>query len=119
MSRQTVERPYQRRRCPWLEKPRPRKQLRARFFVGADGAVTEKAKPLTTLERRAIFVRDGYRCALCGIGVTWTRWESRTILSGTYVGHVDHIFPRARGGQNRPGNLRLTCQRCNESKGAH
>jgi 5-methylcytosine-specific restriction endonuclease McrA len=34
------------------------------------------------------------------------------------VAHIDHIVPRARGGQNEENNLRLLCERCNESRGA-
>jgi len=31
---------------------------------------------------------------------------------------VDHIRPRARGGTDRPSNLRLLCPRCNKKKGS-
>jgi 5-methylcytosine-specific restriction endonuclease McrA len=98
--------------------PRPHRQMRARFFVGRNGVAVEKARPLTTTQRRAIFKRDGYRCQYCGVGVTWTRWESRDMLCDTKPGHVDHVFARARGGQNDPENLALACERCNESKQA-
>lgn len=101
-----------------LERPRPAKQIRAQFFVTREGVAIVKAKALTPAQRRAIFERDKYRCVLCSKGVTWTRWESRSVLSDTSVGHVDHIIPRARGGQNVPDNLRLTCEYCNESRGA-
>ena len=39
-----------------------------------------------------------------------------TELSGR--GHVDHIFPLARGGSNWPHNLQLLCAPCNMSKGS-
>jgi 5-methylcytosine-specific restriction endonuclease McrA len=32
--------------------------------------------------------------------------------------HVDHIRPVSKGGAHRPSNLAVTCDRCNESKGA-
>jgi len=32
--------------------------------------------------------------------------------------HVDHIMPLSKGGQHRPSNLAVTCDTCNESKGA-
>ncbi len=95
-----------------------RRQLQARFFVAPSGAVVEKARPLTPRQRRAIFERDKYRCQYCGVRVTWLRWESRSILSDTRLGAVDHGFPRARGGQNDPSNLLLACEHCNASKGA-
>lgn len=92
-------------------------RLRARFFVSPSGVVVEKARALTTRERRAIFARDGAHCRYCGRRVSFTRpygWP----YQGDAPGHVDHVFPRARGGQNDPSNLALACQRCNESKGA-
>lgn len=32
--------------------------------------------------------------------------------------HIDHFIPLALGGSNDPGNLRLACPHCNQSKGA-
>jgi len=46
------------------------------------------------------------RCYLCG----------RLIPMGHR--HVDHIIPVSKGGQHRPSNLAVTCDTCNESKGA-
>src|SRR5262249_28712178 len=43
------------------------------------------------------------RCAYCHQAAT--RWE------------VEHIVPRSRGGSNRPSNLALACQPCNDAKG--
>jgi 5-methylcytosine-specific restriction endonuclease McrA len=94
-----------------------RPQLRARFFITPDGVAVEKAPPLKSDERRAIFHRDGWSCAYCGVRVTLYRYQSPW-LSDTKPGAVDHVFPRARGGQNDPSNLRLACERCNASKGA-
>ena len=40
----------------------------------------------------------------------------------TYCGELanalDHIYPRSRGGDNRPSNLTPACRNCNSSKGA-
>ncbi len=30
---------------------------------------------------------------------------------------IDHVFPRARGGRNEPGNVVVACGRCNRLKG--
>lgn len=95
-----------------------RQRLEARFFASHDGRVIERARPLTAAQRRAIFRRDGGRCYYCDARVTWTRIESRGVLTETRPGHVDHVIPRARGGQNDPSNLVLACERCNESKQA-
>jgi 5-methylcytosine-specific restriction endonuclease McrA len=52
-----------------------------------------------------LFKEQGGKCAYCGIE-----------LIEKY--HVDHIIPISRGGSNYPSNLAISCQFCNESKGA-
>ncbi len=96
-----------------------RPKLRADFFVDPRGVVLIKAPPIHSSVRRLIFERDGRACKWCGQGVSFFRsrmWPG----SARYipVGHIDHIVPRARGGQNDPENLRLLCEPCNESRGA-
>ncbi|MBI4615974.1 MAG: HNH endonuclease, partial [Planctomycetes bacterium] len=49
--------------------------------------------------RRAIYLRDGGRCSVCGCH------------AALYV-HVHHVDPRAEGGGNDPANLALVCTRC-------
>lgn len=95
-----------------------RAQLQARFFVAPSGVVLEKARPLTTTQRRAIHERDRGICQECGAPVSWLRVPFYD-RSGVQTGAVDHVLPRARGGQNDPANLRLTCEYCNASKGAY
>jgi 5-methylcytosine-specific restriction endonuclease McrA len=53
------------------------------------------------LSRRAIFARDGGRCAYC-------RGPAETI---------DHVLPRSRGGGHSWENVVAACARCNHSKG--
>ncbi|HLL66631.1 MAG TPA: HNH endonuclease [Micromonosporaceae bacterium] len=53
------------------------------------------------LSRRAIFARDGWRCAYC-------RGSAETI---------DHVLPRSRGGGHAWDNVVAACARCNHSKG--
>jgi 5-methylcytosine-specific restriction endonuclease McrA len=53
------------------------------------------------LSRRAIFARDGGRCAYC-------RGSAETI---------DHVFPRSRGGLHAWENVVAACAKCNHSKG--
>ncbi len=52
------------------------------------------------LTRRALFARDGGRCAYCG-GVATS---------------VDHVIPRSRGGQHTWENVVAACRRCNHVK---
>ena len=75
----------------------------------AAGAVRGPPHPLRTgpyrthvgLSRRAIFARDGGRCAYC-------RGSAETI---------DHVFPRSRGGLHAWDNVVAACAKCNHSKG--
>jgi 5-methylcytosine-specific restriction endonuclease McrA len=53
------------------------------------------------LSRRAIFARDGGRCAYC-------RGPAETI---------DHVVPRSRGGEHAWDNVVAACARCNHGKG--
>ena len=55
--------------------------------------------------RERIFARDGHRCVYCA-GVFPPEQLS-----------LDHVQPRARGGDNSPGNLVTACLACNTRKG--
>ena len=92
-------------------------QLRAKFFIDLQGTVITKAKILNFKSRKAIFERDGYICQNCNDPVVIFR-GSINIFRGPWLGHIDHIFPRSRGGQNMANNLLLLCGSCNCSKGA-
>lgn len=52
--------------------------------------------------RKVVIVRDAGTCQNCG-------------MPGT---HVDHIVPRALGGDDSLNNLQLLCANCNLRKGA-
>lgn len=54
-----------------------------------------------------VFLRDGFRCAYCG----------RSVDEGAML-HVDHIVPRARGGEDTLDNLTTACRECNIGKSA-
>lgn len=53
------------------------------------------------LSRRAVFARDGWRCAYC-------RGPAETI---------DHVIPRSRGGRHSWDNVVAACAKCNHTKG--
>lgn len=55
------------------------------------------AVPLT---RRAVFARDGGRCAYCAGPAT----------------SIDHVIPRSRGGRHEWSNVVSACRRCNHLK---
>lgn len=52
---------------------------------------------LTNNQRKAIYRRDGYRCALCD--------------STKYI-QIHHYIPRGAGGSNHPHNLITLCADC-------
>lgn len=58
----------------------------------------------TAADIEAIRVAQDNRCYLCHKKLK------------TY--HIDHFIPIAKGGTDDPGNLRLACPHCNQSKGA-
>ena len=64
----------------------------------------EAGGSFTAADIEAIRVAQGNRCYLCGKKLK------------KY--HVDHFIPLAKGGTNDPGNLRLACPKCNQSKNA-
>ena len=63
---------------------------------------------MNTRIRYEVLRRDGYRCLLCGA----------TAQDGTTVLEVDHIIPKALGGDDLPANLQTLCQDCNRGKGS-
>lgn len=59
----------------------------------------------TAADIESIRKAQGGRCYIC-----------HKPLRGTW--HIDHFIPLALGGTNDPGNLRLACPKCNQSKHA-
>ena len=70
------------------------------------GIIKPAPKPDWTQEQRLAWIEEaGGKCPKCGIEPT---------LENT---HIDHIFPRSKGGQNWGVNLRALCCSCNLAKG--
>ena len=63
---------------------------------------------------RTLAGRDGQQCWLCGNDV-----DPSAPRGSGWAGSVDHVVPRARGGGNEPGNLRLAHRSCNSRRGSH
>lgn len=57
--------------------------------------------------RRTIWRRDGMKCQYCGCKVS---------EKATYEGTIDHIIPKAQGGQTTWENCVLACIVCNSQK---
>jgi hypothetical protein len=91
-------------------------RLKAKFFADTKGNVIAKSKPLKQSYRTMLLSTFPMVCSLCGKGVG--KFVERKFLDEIPCAHVDHILPRARGGQNNLSNLRILCEMCNLSKGA-
>jgi len=73
----------------------------------------------TPIKRLDVYVRDGWKCQLCG-KMCRKKWAVSK-LSG--IPHprcatIDHIVPMSRGGGHVMHNVQLACWECNTRKGA-
>lgn len=66
----------------------------------------EDASP-STAEKEKIKIRDNYTCVYCG----------RDLLKEPNELEIDHVIPRAQGGNREESNLVVACQNCNSDKG--
>lgn len=109
--------------------------VKFRFVPGAPAILSqaerEKLRMPNTAERQRLHARDGYHCRFCGIPVI--RAEVRNRLRELYPdalpwgktnmtqhpafqtmwAQYDHVLPHARGGDNDPSNVIITCAPCN------
>lgn len=69
-------------------------------------AKPRKWRGLTPGVRFAVLQRCNFRCSYCG----------RSAKDVTL--HIDHIFPRSKGGTDEPSNLTAACRDCNLGKHA-
>lgn len=84
-----------------------RAQVQGELWPAEEPAPSEAPRPrYVSRRRREIFDRSQGKCLYCG---------SRLELAGEW--HIEHQFPRALGGDDRPLNLVASCVRCNLSKG--
>jgi len=106
-----------------------------RFVAGSPPVLgTAQREPLrmpTSVEKRLLHERDGYRCRFCGIPVIrrevrdrfrklypdvipWgkTNKEQHAAFQAMWA-QYDHILPHARGGNNDLNNIVVSCAPCN------
>ena len=74
--------------------------IRLRHYVNV-----RRKRRETAMKRARIYIRDRYRCQYCG--------EHKHAKDLT----LDHILPRAQGGESTPHNLVSACVKCNQRKG--
>ena len=65
--------------------------------------LTFRSSDAKRLWRESIKARDGHRCVYCGSTEDLT---------------IDHIRPRARGGETNSTNCVTACRPCNQAKGS-
>jgi 5-methylcytosine-specific restriction endonuclease McrA len=77
-----------------------RLELHAPSVVRLNYYVKVPYRARASLSRKAVFVRDNYRCQYCG----------------DKAENVDHVVPRSRGGGHTWDNVVAACRRCNSRK---
>lgn len=75
------------------------------------GPAKRKPKQRPGSKARALMRATDGVCAICKNPVNT---DSRSKRFAT----VDHKVPKAKGGNNKPANLRLACRACNNKKGS-
>lgn len=80
---------------------------RFRFLQGKKKANNKK---VSGKKRETVYVRDNYKCYLCGFDVSSSKGDRRRT--------IDHLIPRSRGGSNHIDNLATCCLLCNMDKGS-
>lgn len=83
----------------------------------ANDAQGRRADPrfrIAASARLALYERDGWMCQLCMLAV-----DPTAHYLSPRAPTLDHIQPRARGGSDFPGNLRLACRDCNNKRGTN
>lgn len=75
-------------------------EIRAPSVVRLNYFVKVPYRARDSLSRRAVFVRDDFRCQYCGRSAD----------------NVDHIIPKSRGGGHTWDNVVAACRPCNSRK---
>lgn len=74
--------------------------IRLRSYINV-----RRRRQASAMKRMRIYIRDKFRCQYCG--------DKRGAAEMT----LDHITPRAQGGESTPENLVSACIECNQRKG--
>ena len=101
-----------RRRAQDKRRERLPSNFRHYYHVKYGDRYLEHYDPSVTL--RKLFERDGGICQICGDPCDWddTEWGN----SGPMYPSLDHIVPRAKGGDHKWENVQLTHCMCNSKK---
>lgn len=99
---------WQRRYCNFTPIMKKQKAIRARLRAKKLSGV--KVERYSRLE---IFMRDGWRCQLCGKHV-----KKKATIPDPLTPTIDHIIPLDCGGTDERRNVQLACFMCNSIKSA-
>ena len=69
---------------------------------------------------RAVYERDSGVCYMCGCKCDFADWHPGKIrkwTAGDTYPTIDHVVPISKGGKDTLDNVRLSCFKCNMSKG--
>jgi 5-methylcytosine-specific restriction endonuclease McrA len=81
--------------------------------------VSQGFAPPDTPLFRALWAKQGGRCALCAKPMPGTRFATaHAAIWKKQRPSFDHIRPKARGGSDRPENLQLAHAACNWRRGS-
>jgi len=86
----------------------PPKHIHESFYKGKKRKRLLCGKSINAGIRFKILKRDKYKCRLCG---------ASPAVNPRVTLHVDHIIPRAKGGETSFDNLQTLCKKCNLGKG--
>lgn len=85
---------------------------RCRRIYKAKRRAVERGANADHIDPIAVFMRDGWKCQLCGR-------STPKRLRGSYKDNapeLDHVVPLAANGQHKWGNVQCACRRCNIQK---
>lgn len=95
-----------------------RRRQQARAWRKAHGDHKNRAKRFgvkaESVVMVAVFVRDGWRCQICGRATP----EGRRGTNHANAPELDHRVPLSRGGTHTYENVQCACRKCNRSKAA-
>lgn len=91
---------------PEEERKRLRRERSIRNDENARSRARRAAVPAESIDRNAIFERDGGHCCQCRVELNPDNW------------HLDHIVPLALGGPHIWANVQALCPPCNLRKWA-
>lgn len=83
--------------------------------AGHGRSCNRTSKWINPEKRAAVYLRDAFTCVYCGQRPRGRAYRTHPTAISPGL-HVDHVFPRSRGGSNDAANIVTACDVCNRSK---